>query len=48
MEWCKYILSRIGNSYNFDENNQLAYFIFKRDEMPLKEEFIAVENMNSI
>ncbi|KAL4466910.1 hypothetical protein ABPG74_010507 [Tetrahymena malaccensis] len=48
MEWCKYILSRIGNSYNFDENSQMACYLFKRDEMPQKEEFIALENMFSI
>ncbi|EAR96913.2 myosin head protein (macronuclear) [Tetrahymena thermophila SB210] len=48
MEWCKFILSRIGNSYNFDENMQFPCYIFKREEMPLKEEFIALENMFSI
>ncbi|KAL4510085.1 hypothetical protein ABPG72_010278 [Tetrahymena utriculariae] len=48
MQWCKFILSRIGNSYNFDENSQLPCYIFKREEMPQKEELVALENMFSI
>lgn len=48
MEWCKYILSRDCNSYSFGGSDQMAYFLFKREEIPLKEKFVAVENMNSV